>query len=93
MSHLDFANRLAIYGYKKEVEDFDFLLAETWWCDGYEELHKTIETMLHNCLSARSFCNKIRLSTSIPIADHEILLHLTNIRKSGFLKASEPDGS
>ena len=91
MAHLDMANRLAIYGYKKELEDFDDVLADEWWRH-YEELFGTVEMLLHNPTDALKFVAAVRLRAELPdLLENEILLRLTNIRKSGFLNASKPD--
>lgn len=90
MAHLDIANRLAIYGYKKELEDFDYELAKVWWCDGFAEQFGTVEMMLHHPFAALRFCDAIQDHLKLRIMpQHEILLRLTNIRKSGFLNANK----
>ena len=91
MAHFDIANRLALMGYMGELKDFDNLLADLWWKDtSYESTHHTVEMMLHHCTVARSFCDEIRRRAQIWCEDSEVLLRLTNIRKSGFLNASKP---
>jgi hypothetical protein len=90
MAHLDIANRLAIYGYKQELEDFDAVLAALWWAD-YEPVHRTVEMMLHYPYCALSFCDSVRNRIELPeLENSEVLLRLTNIRKSGYLNASKP---
>ena len=89
MAHFDIANRLALMGYMGELEDFDNLLANLWWSD-YEPVHGTVEMMLHHCTVSRNFCDEIRRRAQIWCEDSEVLLRLTNLRKNGFLKASEP---
>lgn len=90
MAHLDLANRLAIYGWKLELEDFDIQLAKLWWSK-FESWYSTIEMLLHHPKAAASLCDKLRDHICLPdIMDHEILLRLTNIRKSGFLRDSKP---
>lgn len=89
MAHLDIANRLAIYGWKLELVDFDEALANLWWVQ-FESTHNTVEMMLHHPKAALSFCDKLRKYISLPdMPDEEILLRLTNIRKNNFLKDCE----
>jgi hypothetical protein len=93
MAHLDLANRLAIYGWKQELEDFDRLLAKVWW-EGeahYAHIFITVEMMLHHCTKARNFCDDVRRQANLWIEDYEILLRLTNIRKNNFLASCEPE--
>lgn len=90
MPHLDIANRLAIYGYKKELEDFDAILADEWWRH-YESRFSTVETLLHHPTQAIEFVQTIRYRVGLAdFLEEEVLLRLTNIRKSGFLNASKP---
>lgn len=90
MAHLDIANRLAIYGYKDDLEDFDTILAKTWWAS-FEATFDSVERLLYSPKEAIRFCKNIRIETALPnLADHEILLRLSNIRKSRFLHASKP---
>lgn len=92
MAHLDIANRLAIYGYKHELEDFDNTLAYAWWTYGYADQFGTVEMLLHHPDVALEFCSSVRRDTEVPdLLANEILLRLTNIRKSGFLDASKPE--
>lgn len=91
MAHLDIANRLAIYGYKKELEDFDYLLAHAWWGYGFADSFGTVEMLLHNPTVALEFCSSVRRDAELPdLLENEILLRLTNIRKKGFLDATKP---
>lgn len=85
MSSFDIAHRLTMYGFKKELIDFDEILAQAWW-GYYEEHYKTVEEMLCNCCAALTFCQEVREAAGIPLRDTEILLRLINVRKSGFLK-------
>ncbi|MEA1999808.1 MAG: hypothetical protein U9N61_10885 [Euryarchaeota archaeon] len=91
MAHLDIANRLAIYGYKGEIDDFDELLADEWWRH-YAAKFRTVENMLHSPTEALKYVETIRLRAEVAdLLEDEILLRLTNIRKSQFLAASRPD--
>jgi hypothetical protein len=91
MSHLDIANRLAIYGYKKELEDFDYELAKIWWEHSFAKTYGTVEMLLHHPFAALNFVIAVRKATELgDMPEHEILLRLTNIRKSGYLGASKP---
>ncbi len=89
MAHFDFANRLALCGYQGDLADFDGILARLWWYD-YEQTHTTVEMMLHHCTDARNYCDEVRRRAQIWCEDSEVLLRLTNIRKSGYLNKSKP---
>lgn len=86
MAHLDFANRLAIYGYTKEVEDFDNEIIKLWK-KSYGEEFVTVEYLLCTPEISLTFCEEIRDKTGvITICNQEILLRLLNLRKRGLLK-------
>jgi len=79
------SDRLAIYGWKKETEDFFFEVARLWWRD-YEPKHTTVEQFLFHPTECMEFCAIIRHRTSIRMPEDEILRCLSNLRKDKYLE-------
>lgn len=77
-------DKLAIYGWKRETEDFFFVIACLWW-QQYEPKHSTVEQMLFEPSDCIDFCNTIRANSGIAIPDSEILRTLCNLRKQKYL--------
>jgi len=90
MSQMDLNNRLAIYGYRYELEEFDALLSKTWWVT-YQPQFKTVERMLQHPTHAIQYCNTIRELARIWINEDEVLGRLMNLRKSKYLDATKPN--
>ena len=86
MAHLDFANRLAIYGYKHELEDFDNIIATVWNTVGFHKTFKTVERLLCDPIKSMEFCSSVKRLAKIYLDDEEILTRLLQLRKSKFLK-------
>jgi hypothetical protein len=86
---MDLANRLAIYGYKGDLDDFDWILTSVWARNGYMDHFSTVEFFLCHPTSSVAFCKHVRKKAVLDedqILDCEILLRLLNIRKNGILK-------
>lgn len=86
MPQLDFANRLAIYGYKGGVEDFDNILAVVWFEHGYNNTYSTVERFLCFPMDSVTFCNEVKTLLKIHMRDDEILQRLMQLRKNKFLQ-------
>lgn len=85
MAHMDFGNRLAIYGFVGELEDFDNVLIEDW-LKTYKVKFNTVEVFLCHPSTAATFAYRIKCTLGLPnMPTHEILLRLMNIRKRGLL--------
>jgi hypothetical protein len=81
-------DRLAIYGWKRETEDFFFVIACLWWRE-YESKYSTVEQMLFEPTDCINFCNSIRVNSGIDIPNNEILRTLCNLRKGKYLMRVE----
>lgn len=94
MPQLDFGNRLAIYGYKDEVEDFDNILKQVWCSTGYEfsKNYNTVENFLYYPKETIIFCDIVRgrAGCDSKLPNFEILKRLMNLRKKNFLKCTNP---
>lgn len=85
MAHFDIGNRLSIYGWKHEEEDFFFLLAKVFFKSGF----RNVEQLLFNpSKGSLPFVEKVKeLSKMSEIPEDEILHTLSNLRKNGYLKS------
>jgi hypothetical protein len=83
MAHLDLGNRLAIYGWKKDTEDFRLLLSKVWHKKGYKNKYKNVEQLLyHPSLGSIPFVSDVRKESKINIPEQEVLQTLNNHRKN-----------
>lgn len=81
---LKIGERLIIYGWTHETEDFFFEVAIFWW-QKLEPRYGTVEEFLYNPDDCIVFCNKIRAITGVDIKNHELLRCLMNLRKGKYL--------
>lgn len=85
MAHMDIGNRLAIYGWKQETEDFKLLLAKVWQDNGYKRKFRNVEQLLFQpTFGSLPFVADVRKESKLydKIAEEEILQTLSNFRKN-----------
>jgi hypothetical protein len=92
MTHFDIGNRLSIYGWKLDEEDFFFLMAKIWWCKGFSDRYRNVEQMLfHPSGGTLPFVQAVRLESGLNMPEEEILQTLSNLRKNKYLESVKHD--
>ena len=96
MAHFDIGNRLAIYGWAKDTEEFFYIIATVWY-KGYHPLapseepfaqrFRNVEQLLFHAEEALNFCIEVRQASKLTrIPTNEILQTLNNLRKNKYLE-------
>ena len=94
MAHFDIGNRLAIYGWGKETDDFFYVVAKVWFrglADSNEyrtfaDHYRNVEQLLFHAEDAIKFAGQVKDVTGLAaIPTDEVLHTLSNLRKNKYL--------
>ena len=73
-------DRLAIYGWKEDTDEFFDLAVKIFRSTGFPN----VEQFLFNPIKALNFCYEVRSCSGVVISDEELLQMLMNLRKRGY---------